>query len=101
MHAQRENHEEIVRDLVAPVTREVRNHPHLDSLFFARYNQPHWQVRFRVLGRPEWVEGPVKELVQRHLEPLQSRGLLEGYEFAEYQREYDRYGGEEGMALAE
>jgi len=38
MHAPRENHEEIVRDLVVPVTREVRDHPDLDSLFFARYN---------------------------------------------------------------
>ncbi|HEV8375120.1 MAG TPA: thiopeptide-type bacteriocin biosynthesis protein [Candidatus Polarisedimenticolia bacterium] len=101
LYSPRESHEEILRELVGPVTREARMHADLDSLFYARFNVPRWQVRFRVLGRPDWVEGQVRELVEDRLSVLQERGLIEGYEFAEYQREYDRYGGEEGMALAE
>ena len=39
VHADRSRHEEILDELVAPVTREVRDDPQLDSLFFARYNE--------------------------------------------------------------
>jgi class I lanthipeptide synthase len=86
---------------VTPVAREVSAAPELSSLFFARYNVPRWQVRFRVLGEPSWVDGPVRDRVCAFLEPLKSKGFLEGNEFATYQREYERYGGVEGMALAE
>ena len=101
LYSPRESHEEILRELVEPVTREARTHTELDSLFYARFNIPRWQVRFRVLGRPAWVEGEVRKLVEERLTVLRERGLIEGHEFAEYEREYDRYGGEEGMALAE
>ncbi|MDP9120536.1 MAG: thiopeptide-type bacteriocin biosynthesis protein [Acidobacteriota bacterium] len=101
LHAPHENHEELLRRFVTPVANAVREHPELDSLFFARYNVPSWQLRFRILGTPEWVEGPVRELVERHLEPVREAGLIEEVEFATYDREIERYGGEEGMALAE
>lgn len=101
IHADRERHEEILSDLVTPVAREIAGHPDLDSLFFARYDDPDWQVRFRVLGRPAWVEGKVRRLMEKRLEPLVKGGVIDSHEFAEYDREYERYGGEEGMALAE
>jgi len=97
----RESHEAILRELVHPVAREIRGHPGLDSLFFARFDQPTWQVRFRILGNPEWIDGEVRRLVESRLAPLLERGLVEGCEFAEYQREIERYGGPEGMALSE
>jgi thiopeptide-type bacteriocin biosynthesis protein len=99
--APRENHDRILLEFVAPVVREIDGDAELDSLFFARYNKPDWQLRFRVLGSPAWVDGPVRALVERGLRPLRERGLIEGSELAEYEREYDRYGGEEGMRLAE
>lgn len=101
IHARRENHDSLLHQLVIPIVREVRRHPELDSLFFARYNQPDWQLRFRILGRPAWVDGTVRELVGQGLPLLRERGLLEGWEFATYQREYERYGGEQGMRLSE
>jgi len=101
LHAPPENHEAILHGLVQPVAREIRGHAALDSLFFARFNVPDWQVRFRVLGRPEWVDGAVRPLVDDRLSVLREQGLIESCEFAEYEREYERYGGEEGMALAE
>ena len=101
IHAPRENHDALLRELVIPIVRELRRSPELDSLFFARYNQPDWQLRFRILGVPAWVDGPVRELIDQRLPSLRDRGLLEGWEFASYQREYERYGGEEGMRLCE
>ncbi|HEY0510655.1 MAG TPA: thiopeptide-type bacteriocin biosynthesis protein [Thermoanaerobaculia bacterium] len=101
LYAPREQHERILAELVTPIARDLRQAPELDSLFFARYNVPSWQLRFRVLGRPGWVSGPVFERVQRDLEPLKAAGAVEAVEFAQYDRETERYGGEEGMALAE
>jgi thiopeptide-type bacteriocin biosynthesis protein len=97
----RERHDELLLDFVVPVTREIRGCPELFSLFFARYNVPVWELRFRILGEPGWVDGPVRQRVERALAELEAAGRIEGYEFATYDREVERYGGPEGMALAE
>jgi thiopeptide-type bacteriocin biosynthesis protein len=100
LYAGRDRHEEILAELVAPVARELRGAPELDSLFFARYNVPTWQLRFRVLGRPGWIDGPVRARIEEGIAALPA-GVVEGVEFAVYDREVERYGGPEGMALAE
>ena len=92
LHAAREEHEELLRELVIPASREIRGHPDLDSLFFARYNQPDWQLRFRVLGRPAWVDGAVRDLLEPRLHALRKAGTVGSWEFAAYQREIERYG---------
>src|SRR5207244_5666748 len=101
LYAPREQHERILADFATPLARDLRAAPELRSLFFARYNVPSWQVRFRVLGQPDWVEGPVRARVERDLAPLHAAGVVTDAEFAQYDREVERYGGEEGMALAE
>ncbi len=98
LYAPREQHERILADFVTPVARDLRGAPELHSLFFARYNVPSWQIRFRVLGRPDWIEGQVRERIERDLAAVQG---VDRIEFAQYDRETERYGGEEGMALAE
>jgi thiopeptide-type bacteriocin biosynthesis protein len=101
MHAPRENHERLLREFVIPVARELRDAAELDCLFFARYSVPDWQLRFRVLGRPSWVEGKVKRRIDEALDPVRAAGLVDEVEFATYQREWERYGGERGMHLSE
>jgi thiopeptide-type bacteriocin biosynthesis protein len=101
LHAPREQHERILAEFATPIARDLRDAPELHSLFFARYNVPDWQVRFRILGRPDWVSGPVRERVERDLGPLLESGAVGPVEFAQYDREIERYGGEEGMELAE
>ena len=93
LYAPREQHERILADFATPIARDLRGAPELDSLFFARYNVPSWQVRFRVLGRPGWVSGPVRERVERDLRALHDAGVIADAEFAEYDRELERYGG--------
>jgi thiopeptide-type bacteriocin biosynthesis protein len=100
-YAPHERIEGLLLDVFAPIARELRDHPDLDSLFFVRFSEPRWQLRFRVLGRPEWVQGPVRERIHASLDELKTRGEVESYEFHRYDRELERYGGEEGMALAE
>ncbi|HYQ90308.1 MAG TPA: thiopeptide-type bacteriocin biosynthesis protein [Candidatus Binatia bacterium] len=101
LYVPREQHEDILDQLVFPIVAEVRNHPDLDSLFFVRFSEPRWQLRFRVLGRTRWVGGPLRDLVERRVRDFETSGNIEGHEFSQYDREYDRYGGALGMALAE
>lgn len=99
--APRERHEELLREMIAPVVAEIRGHPDLDSLFFVRYAEPDWQVRFRVLGRPAWIEESVRPRVERAIRPFAESGAIAGVTFGEYVREWERYGGPVGMRLAE
>jgi thiopeptide-type bacteriocin biosynthesis protein len=101
MHAPRENHETLLREFVIPVVREIRGRSELDCIFFARYSVPDWQLRFRVLGRRSWIEEAVRPRIDEALRPVRAAGLVGDVEFATYQREWDRYGGEVGMRLAE
>src|SRR5438477_9487702 len=99
--APRDRQDTLLRELVSPLIREIRDSPHLDSLFVVRYADPTWQLRVRVLGRPAWIRGDVRPRLERALEPFKERGEIEGVAFGEYQREWERYGGPEGMRLAE
>lgn len=101
LYAPRERLESLLLDEVAPVLHEVRGAAELESLFFVRYSEPRWQLRVRVLGAREWVEGPVRARMAGLVESLTSGARIEGHEFAQYDREWERYGGREGMALAE
>ena len=101
LHAPQENHDGLLREFVTPVVRQIRGAPELDCLFFARYSEPDWQLRLRVLGRTGWVSGPVKALIEDALAPVRAAGLVNEVEFASYAREWERYGGASGMLLAE
>src|SRR5439155_26142188 len=57
--------------------------------------------RFRVLGDPAWTTEIVRPLIEARVRDLQVSGRIEGYEFTRYLREIERYGGFEGMELAE
>ncbi len=96
-----ESHDRLLRELVAPIVREIRGHPDLDSLFFVRYAEPDWQLRFRVLGRPAWIETSVRPRVDSAIRPFVEEGVIGRVEFGSYAREWERYGGHEGMMLAE
>jgi thiopeptide-type bacteriocin biosynthesis protein len=100
-HSAQEDHDLVVRDFVTPLVREIRGRPELVSLFFVRMSEPTWQVRFRVVGDPEWIGGPYREAAEQAAAPLREAGVITELEATHYEREVERYGGEEGMALAE
>jgi len=101
LHAPHERLEDLLMEQVAPVVEEIRDAAPLDSLFFVRFSEPTWQLRFRVLGRPAWIDGHIAPRIRSLAGELRQRGVIEGFEFSTYDREYERYGGEEGMRLAE
>lgn len=101
LRAPHERLEDLLMQHVAPVVHRIRDAPELESLFFVRYSEPTWQLRLRVLGRPAWIEDRIQPALLALVEELQQAGAIEGFSFAAYDREYERYGGQEGMALAE
>jgi thiopeptide-type bacteriocin biosynthesis protein len=96
-----ENHEVVIRDLVSPLAQRWQSDRALDSLFFVRYSEPVWQVRFRVLGDAGWLEHEARPLMSRMLKSPPLEDAIGRVHFATYDREYDRYGGPTGMRLAE
>jgi len=101
IEAPRERHEDILERCVAPLSLRWRADPNLDSLFFVRYSEPVWQVRFRILGEPAWIEGAARPACEAALAPLRAEGNVSRVRFAAYERELERYGGPAGMRLAE
>ena len=72
-----------------------------DTWFFVRYADPHPHLRLRFHGNPELLVRELLPWVHRMLEPLRRRGLGWKLQVDTYEREVERYGGPEGMALAE
>lgn len=101
LHAPHERHDAVVREVVTPLVRRFVAAPSLHSLFFARYNKPDWQVRFRVLGPPGWIASEVRPVVERAVADARAVSTVDRAEYDAYEREFDRYGGELGMGLAE
>lgn len=96
-----ESHDRLLVELIAPLVREIRSDESLHSLFFVRYADPTWQLRFRVLGLPVWIDDVVRPRIESAIRPFTESGLIRAVEYGEYAREWERYGGTRGMELAE
>ena len=72
-----------------------------DQWFFIRYGDPDWHLRLRFHGRPEELHGQVQPAIQAAVSSLLEDGWLWRVQFDTYEREVERYGGPEGIALAE
>ena len=97
----RERHDDLLRELVAPILRDLAEAPAFHSCFVVRYADPVWQLRVRVLGSPAWIHGAVRSRFDADLARFRERGAIGSAAFGEYQREWERYGGPAGMRLAE
>ena len=72
-----------------------------DQWFFIRYGDPEWHLRLRVHGSPETLHRHVLPALQDRVNPLLDDGRIWRVQFDTYEREVERYGGLEGIALAE
>lgn len=70
-----------------------------DRAFFVRYadDNQHLRVRVRAHGRPEEATAAFLQ----HLRAFQAEGFIERYSLESYERELERYGGEEAMDAVE
>lgn len=72
----------------------------LDKWFFVRYSDPTPHVRLRYKAT-EGHEAILRERTLAHIDSLQEQGFCDEYSIETYSREVERYGGAEGIILAE
>ncbi|MGI9166898.1 MAG: lantibiotic dehydratase [Pyrinomonadaceae bacterium] len=91
----------VLRDVVSDITEESVRTGAVDQWFFIRYGDPDWHVRLRFHGLPERLHREVFPALHAALNPLLDDGRLWRLQVDTYEREVERYGGEEGITLAE
>ncbi|MDY7228737.1 lantibiotic dehydratase [Hyalangium rubrum] len=91
----------VLREVVAPVVRQVVSSGAADNWFFIRYVDPDWHLRLRFHGRPEVLLGEVFPALWRAAAPFLEDRRLWNVQLGTYEREVQRYGGPEAIALAE
>jgi thiopeptide-type bacteriocin biosynthesis protein len=93
--------DQVLRDLVGPVVDTVVRSGAADLWFFVRYADPDWHLRLRFHGRPARLHSEVLPVLQAAAAPLLDDGRLWRLQLDTYEREVERYGGAEGISLAE
>ncbi|MEM9490456.1 MAG: lantibiotic dehydratase, partial [Myxococcota bacterium] len=93
--------DEVVRQAIAPLSRQLLAEGIADSWFFIRYSDPDWHVRVRWRGAPESLTATALPALHRAIDPLVAAGQVWRMQLDTYERETERYGGERGIELAE
>jgi len=91
----------LLREVVAPVVRRALASGAAERWFFIRYGDPHWHLRLRLHGAPERLQREVLPALEAALRPRLDDGQLWRVQLDTYEREIERYGGDEGIEVAE
>jgi len=75
--------------------------PLYDKWFFIRYGDPKWHLRLRFYGDPALLWGKLLPKLNQLLDPMVEHGEIHKAEVFTYEREVERYGGADSMALVE
>lgn len=93
--------DQLLREAVLPVVRAAQASGAVDQWFFVRYSDPDWHLRLRLHGAPCRLMAEVLPALHAATAPLLATGQLVRLQVDTYVRELERYGGAQGMALAE
>ena len=91
----------VLREELAPLAAEALAAGAARSWFFLRYGDPAWHLRVRFRGDPEALLDGVLPALHRLFGRLLDAGTAWKLQLDTYEREVERYGGDEGIALAE
>ena len=90
-----------LRELLSGFVERARAEGWTYRWFFIRYADPDQHLRIRFHGEPEKLLGQLVPELHALLEPHSATGALARWQIDTYQRETRRYGGPEGIELAE
>lgn len=93
--------DQLLRELVHPVIKEARELGSCNQWFFIRYGDPFWHLRLRFQGSPDRLQTTLLPLISAAVEPFVAAGKVWRLQIDTYEREVERYGGTEGILLAE
>ncbi len=95
--APRDRQDGLVRGALAPLVAVLREDPGLESLHFERFNKPDWRLVLRVFGKPSWLDGGARRLLDRWLGGAAGRGAIERFEFVPAESDEKWTGGDREM----
>jgi thiopeptide-type bacteriocin biosynthesis protein len=90
----------VLAEAVRPLV-DVAGRAGIVRWFFLRYADPEWHLRLRLHGDPRVLASDLVPQLRELTAPLMERGLLWRVQLDTYEREVERYGGEEGMLAVE
>jgi thiopeptide-type bacteriocin biosynthesis protein len=93
--------DQVLRDLIGPIAQSALRSGAADRWFFIRYGDPDWHLRLRCHGAPERLHAEVLPTLLAAAAPLLDDGRIWRVQLDTYEPEIERYGGAEGVVLAE
>jgi lantibiotic biosynthesis protein len=93
--------DQLLRELVHPLISNALASGSCTQWFFIRYGDPFWHIRLRFRGSPNELQTTLLPLVNAAIDPFVSAGKIWRVQIDTYEREVERYGGAEGIILAE
>lgn len=93
--------DDVLREIVAPLVREIIGAKAADRWFFIRYADPETHLRLRFHGDPKKLHSDVLPLLQHTFAKSLQAGTIWRVQFDTYEREVERYGGSQGVILGE
>jgi thiopeptide-type bacteriocin biosynthesis protein len=93
--------DQVLAAVVRPVTQAALRSGAADCWFFIRYGDPDWHIRLRLHGEPSRLQEEVWPALRAAVTPLLDDGRVWRLQLDTYEREVERYGGAEGIVVAE
>jgi thiopeptide-type bacteriocin biosynthesis protein len=93
--------DDLLREVIAPVIAQARGSGAVGNWFFVRYADPGWHLRLRLAGDPQRLRVEVQPALTEALGTFLADGRVWRVQLDTYEREVERYGGPQGMQLAE
>ncbi len=93
--------DDVLTEVVAPLVERATAEGWCDRWFFLRFADPDHHVRLRLHGSPETLWRAAGGALNELAAPLIDDGITWRVQYDTYEREVERYGGPEGVVLAE
>lgn len=91
----------LLLEFIQPLVAEIMEAQVADRWFFVRYGDPGWHLRLRIHGDPAALGEHILPVLTRRAQPFRRNGVLWRMHFDRYEREVERYGGPQSIAIAE
>jgi thiopeptide-type bacteriocin biosynthesis protein len=91
----------LLAETLAPLAEQLRQEGLCSGWFYIRYGDPDWHLRLRFQGQPQRLLSDLLPRLHTCFDQLIAEQQLSRVEIGSYQRELERYGGPEAMALCE
>ncbi len=93
--------DQVLRSVIRPLADAALGSGASDGWFFIRYGDPEWHLRLRFHGDSRRLQSEVWPALGEAMAPFLHDGRVWRVQLDTYEREVERYGGPEGIVLAE